>query len=170
MPMENNHLINNFVTVLMTIVLLVVSYFDVKTKKIKNYWSILNLALATILIIINNSFSIELFVLPLGILVVGFFLFAIKLMGAGDVKFLTTLILIIPLEHHHFFIQSFILSLLLYSIILFFVKLTIYRNDFKLYWRSGQHLLGVIFLIQKKEAFAPCILLAWIIYLVQIGK
>jgi len=167
--MENNQSLNFIFTILISFELLIVAYLDIKTKKIKNYWSVVNTLLAAILITVNSTFSLEIFKLPLIILVVGFMLFAIKLMGAGDVKFLTTMSLFIPIMHQNIFVQSFLVSLILYSIILFFIKLFIYQKDFKLYWKNHQLLMGVLFLIKKKEAFAPCIFLAWIIFLIQLG-
>lgn len=144
--------------------LVVVSYADVMYKKIKNIWSVLNIMmyLAFLLILPGEYFfSFSHWFYPLVFLFVGFFLFAVKIMGGGDAKFLATLFLLIP----HFFHDKFLL-LLLYSTV--FVGLTMFLYNcysgwatIKTAWahRDVKLVKGVF---GTRFTYAPVILIAWI--------
>lgn len=83
--------------------LLVVTYFDLKTKKISNYWSILNLGFFVILLLLfPHAYDLTwaTFKIPVIFFSVGYVLFVFKIMGAGDVKYLTSCLLLTPNSEH----------------------------------------------------------------------
>ena len=146
--------------------LCIVSYLDIKFRKIKNYWSILNIIIAILFFIIFPDlyvFKLETFGFPLVFLFVGFGLFLLKIMGGGDSKFLATFFLVIPLKVH----DEVFLHLLTATVtigLLFFV-INIIRNfegiveSFK-----NSDLKGVKNYFGKKFAYAPVILFSWVTY------
>ena len=144
--------------------LAVVSYADLLYKKIKNHWSVLNIVIFLVfLVILPNGYRFEYdhFVLPLIFLGVGFFLFVVKIMGAGDSKFLSTLFLLVPP-----FLQYEFLLLLLY-VTIFVGVLMLGLNGY-----NGRKILYEAFIYKDisrirsvfgtKFTYAPVILLAWI--------
>lgn len=144
--------------------LAVVSYADLLYKKIKNHWSILNICIFFVFIIIipgGYQLKFDHFVLPLIFLGVGFLLFVLKIMGAGDTKFLSTLFLLVPLN-----LQYQFLLLLLYVTIFVGVLMLIFNSY------TGRTILYNAFVnrdisrVKKvfgsKFTYAPVILLAWI--------
>ena len=91
------------VYIFLMIQLSVVSWLDIKYKKIANYWSLINIVTFVVVLFVfpdNYSFDWPTFQIPLGWIVVGIILFALKIMGAGDSKFLFSMFLLIPEEYH----------------------------------------------------------------------
>ena len=152
--------------IVLMIELLIVSYLDIKFRKIANIWSLFNLVLYTLCLFLFPdlfSFSFQTFFYPLVFLGVGFILFALKIMGGGDSKFLFTFFLLIPEPNHEQFFLKLIyltiavgLSLLAYNTIKNFdkLKVAIIRKDSKAF-RS---------VYGTKFAYAPLIALSWIIF------
>ena len=142
----------------------VVSYADLMYKKIKNIWSVLNILIYAVFIFLIPGayfFSFGHLFYPIVFLFVGFFLFAIKIMGGGDAKFLATLFLLIPTYFHDKF-----LLLLLYSTVFVGVTMFIYNcysnwSTIKLAWghRDIKLIKGVF---GTRFTYAPVILLGWI--------
>ena len=144
--------------------LIVVSYLDIKYKKIRNIWVMFNITLS----IIAYSFwrdlyvlSIDSFQISIAFIFVGFLLYMMKIMGGGDSKYLASLFLLIPLN----FQEKVFLALLITTVV---VGLIIFLKNIMV------NMKGIINAIKesnitelksyfgKKFAFAPVILLAWI--------
>jgi prepilin peptidase CpaA len=81
----------------------VVSYIDLKSRKISNFWPLLNLALFFLCLTLfpdQYVMSWTTFFFPLVFLMVGFILYLLKIMGPGDSKFLFSLYLLTPVHLH----------------------------------------------------------------------
>ena len=79
--------------------LLVVSWIDLKTRKISNRWPLLNVLIFVLLaVILPESYppGWELFRIPLLFFGAGYGLYLFGIMGAGDVKYMTSYLLLIP--------------------------------------------------------------------------
>jgi prepilin peptidase CpaA len=145
--------------------LLIVGYLDFNNKKIYNYWHVLNIIAFVIFLIIFPSeyrFIIPTFIYSLVFLVVGFGLFMLKIMGAGDSKFLFSFFLLVPLPYHDevflylLYSTVFVGSGMLISTVLHNykdIKYAIIVKDLK----SIKRIFG------RKFPFAPLILLSWIL-------
>tara|TARA_Y100000768_G_C23990649_1_gene692390 strand:- start:7276 stop:7773 length:498 start_codon:yes stop_codon:yes gene_type:complete len=144
--------------------LFIVSYLDIKFRKIKNYWSILNIILALIFFILFPElyqFKVEAFGFSFVFFLVGFFLFTLKIMGGGDSKFLATFFLIIPTRaHDEVFIH--LLSATVIIGIIFFVANIIQNFEGIVESFKNSDLKGVKNYFGKKFAYAPVILFSWI--------
>ena len=82
--------------------LFAVSILDLKTRQIKNFWSFLNLGLLVLFVLMfpdSYRFGYDHFIHSIVFFSIGFIFFIIKIMGAGDTKFLTTFFLLIPTDH-----------------------------------------------------------------------
>ena len=146
--------------------LVVVSWGDVKSKRIPNSWALLNGATFILLAVFwpaEYAFSPSTLIYPLGLLVVGFFLFALNIMGGGDSKFLATFFLLVPGSRHQ---QFFII--LLYGTILFSGALFCYHSLKNLralqtmLWTRSWHQFSKIY--GKKFSFSPTILFSWAVF------
>jgi len=141
-----------------------VSWGDIRTQKIPNFWSILNLACFVLFLVLwPQQYPLEwgTFLYSAVFLGVGFVLFLLRIMGGGDSKFLFSFFLLIPVM-----LQPRALILLLLSTILIggFLLLTNFiRNHEKIvaYVKSG-YIQGIKECFGTKFSFAPVILLAWI--------
>jgi len=131
-----------------SIELLIVTWFDFKTNKIKNFWAIINLGFFFIFLFIFPQyfkFSLLHFLWPSLMLLTGFVLYILKIMGAGDSKFIFSLMLIIPTEEH----TEYLLYLLCSTIVI--APIYLLHRKFQIgRWSGG------------KNIFAPVILLAWV--------
>ena len=144
--------------------LIFVAIIDIKTKKIWNMWSIVNIAffiLSFLLFSEQYKFGLSLFLFPLGVLVAGFILWMMKIMGAGDAKYLFTFFLLIPLSLH-----QTMLMLLAYSTILIGLGVMMYNitRKFTSFVFAVRTFDRVVFkmIFGTKFTYAPVILLAWI--------
>jgi len=144
--------------------LIAVSYLDILYKKISNYWPIMNIAFfLAFLIFMSDTYKVnfETFFYSIAFLGVGFFLYMIRVMGAGDSKFLFSFYIMVPSSFHE---SAFIC--LIYSVFLigggFFVK-NIFVNRQKIYNDvMTKNVVGIKMVFGKKFAFAPVILVSWI--------
>lgn len=142
-----------------------VSFIDLKTKKISNYWSILNVALSIGLYFLAPNFYVwswEVFIFPIGFIFIGFLLFLCHVMGAGDSKFLASLFLIIPLEWHMVFFSKLLVSTIVVGGILLGWKIMSEFFTLKAYFLS-RHWQGIRDVIKSNFSYAPVIFLAWLI-------
>lgn len=144
--------------------LLAVTYLDILYKKIANIWSILNITTFLIFtIIFSESYKINFhtFYFSLVFFVVGLFLFAIRIMGAGDSKYLVSFYLLVPVHLHEEAIISLLYSTCLVGGASFVYNLFINRE---LIAKSFQRRDLKMFRSQfgKKFAFAPVILISWV--------
>ena len=145
--------------------LVAVSYIDWKYKKISNFWSILNMLLFVVVLQVFPgvyALSWRSLIVSMSFLFVGFILFRLKIMGAGDSKFLFSLYLLIPES-----LQEDCFLYLTISTILIGVSLLIY-NTYKNADILDQAVKTKnIALIKKvygsRFSYAPVVLLSWVI-------
>ena len=152
--------------------LVIVSWIDIKIKKISNIWFIINLFLG----VFFHFFYPDVYhwewaslIFPIGWIVVGFILFVLKIMGAGDSKFLASLFLLVPLEHHAGMFEKVLYSTLVVGLCMLSFKIA---KDFKnikayalsMYWQGFKDS------IRSNFSFAPVVLLAWILLGVEQWK
>lgn len=143
--------------------LLVISYGDLRTKKIPNLWPILNMLLYVVLLLLfpqYYSFAWEVFVISFAFLFVGFILFLFKIMGAGDTKFLFTFFLLIPLSLQKIFFTHLLFATVIIGATFFLYNLL---KNAKRLWRAllSSDLQGVKSCFGTKFSYAPVILFAW---------
>lgn len=144
--------------------LIAVSWLDLKYRKIKNIWSILNIALAFICFLLFSDLYIlglKSFQYTFVFFLVGFFLFKLRIMGGGDSKFLSTFFLLVPfnLQDKVFF------NLLIVTIVIGLVML-IY-NTVKNWTKilasiKASDVQGVKSCFGTKFPYAPVILFTWV--------
>ncbi len=152
--------------------LIAVSYLDLKYRKIVNLWSLFNFVLYLFCLFLYPglfSFSFQTFFYPLVFLGVGFILYALKVMGGGDSKFLFTFFLLVPETYH----EQFFLKLI-YSTIVIGLGLLLY-NTFKNFDKlksalTRMDLKAVKGLYGTKFAYAPIIAISWVVFGWEIRK
>lgn len=161
-----------WVLVLVFLELCFVSWTDIRIKKISNWWFLVHLVLFVCLHFLDShtyELSFSTFIFPLGFLVLGFGLFWMGIMGAGDSKFLASLFLIVPSDLHLLLLQKLIYSTLIVGFLVLSFKIA---RDFKAirayalssYWR------GIVSSIRSRFSYAPVILLAWLIFGSEVWK
>ena len=144
-----------------------VSYLDLKYNKISNYWSVINLVIFIILFFIYPDFFIlqlSTFYFPVGILLAGFLLFGLNIMGAGDAKYLFTFYLLVPCVYHEALFYELVKMTVVVSLCLLVWKVlkSFSRVIMSVRSREFKPLAGIIF--GKKFAYAPVLFLAWIFF------
>ncbi len=145
--------------------LLVVGWIDFKTKKISNKWSFVNLLLGAIF---HSSFrslyplTWEIFIFPLGFIVIGFLLYLIGVMGAGDSKYLASLFLIIPLEYHLLFFRKLVICTILTGGILLVIRVFKERRQLKEFLYT-KYWSGITATVRSRFSYAPVVTLAWLL-------
>lgn len=144
-----------------------VSWIDLKTRKISNWWTIGNFAIFIVLCPLfpaSYPLSWQLFQYPLILLALGFALFALKIMGAGDAKYLFGYSLLVPPGLHEISASGLVYATILFGFPLLAVNAV--RNFDKIILaynlREWSLIKGVF---GKKFAYAPVILGAhlWLI-------
>lgn len=150
--------------------LLIVSTVDLKKKKISNYWFLINVILAVIFHFAMKDtfpFSAEIFIFPVGWILGGFLLFLLNVMGAGDSKYLASLFLMVPVEYHMVLFGKLVSSTIIVGIILLTMKII---KDFKVIkaYTLASYWAGVREAIKSRFSYAPVILLAWILFGVDV--
>jgi prepilin peptidase CpaA len=151
-----------------------VAWIDFKTSIISNYWFLVNIlafVLFSIFLPDVYVFSIKNFFLPLAFIFVGYMLFTLNIMGAGDSKYLFSLFILIPYESQDYMLYTLIYSTVVVGGMSFFIN--IYQNSKKLklaFENKNVELIKGIF--GKKFTYAPVILLSWIWfgYLVRVWE
>jgi prepilin peptidase CpaA len=155
---------NSSIYLFLLVELIVVSYIDLSIKKIHNVWPLINIALFVVLTLLlpeDYRFSIKTLFFSFAWIIVGFAFFLVKIMGAGDSKYLFSFYLLVP---HN--LQESAITCLLYSTIavggsLFLIN-TINNVDRLLIAYRLRDIGMVKGVFGKKFAFAPVILLSWI--------
>ena len=145
--------------------LFIVAGVDLKIKKISNLWILLNILLAFSFYIFSpdtHSLQIEQIYYPLGFIVIGFILFSLDIMGAGDSKYMASLFLILPYNLHSLFFEKLLLVTMTVGFFLLLYRVIVNRKEFKAYLMS-RHWKGIQALIKSRFSYAPVILLAWIL-------
>ena len=141
-----------------------VAFLDLKYRKIKNVWSVLNIIVAIALFAgfpNNYPLNIEMFQFALVFIVVGFALFMFKIMGGGDSKFLATFFLLVPLNFQE---QVFYYLLIITIIVglLFFINNIIVNHEKIFENMKERNIYGIKSCFGSKFAYAPVILITWI--------
>lgn len=117
----------SFILIFIILLLIKLSWTDIKSRIISN-----NIVLALLVCIIPFGFLLngELYIVPaLASLFIGFLLFLFNVIGAGDIKLITVLMLAIPPEQIlSFFVFTSFFGLLLIIIGWLFFKTSIKRN------------------------------------------
>ena len=149
---------------LIFIQLMVVAWVDFKTKKISNYWLIINAVASLVLHLTVPSLypaTWEVFLFPGGFIIIGFFLYLLHVMGAGDSKYRASLCLVIPLEYHLIFFSKLVLSTILVGLSLICIKIIQNAAKLKAYFIS-HYWVGIKQLMKSRFSYAPVIFLAWL--------
>lgn len=153
----------NVLFYLITFELLVVSIIDFRTKKISNYWTLLNLLLSICLYALGVfPFEFTALVFPISTIIVGFCLFLVHIMGAGDSKYLASLFLLLPWALQLKFFENVLLSTILVGGILLISKIIMSFKKLKGYALSF-YLKGILLEIRSHFSYAPVLLLAWLL-------
>ncbi len=129
--------------------LLVVSYFDLKYKIIKNEWAILNLVITLVMYIFFQDYRwmdfFENGMIPIICLFLGMIFFYVKIMGAGDSKYLFSFLFMHTKDIQSEIVFSILIAMMIIGIIIYVLKL-------------------FYFPLPNKIPFAPIILLGWLIW------
>ncbi len=160
---------NHYLFYAVSFQLILVAWFDLKKKTISNYWPVLNALTAIAVYLIFPQifeFSWAIFLFPVGYIVIGFLLFLMGIMGAGDSKYLASLFLVLPVQYHLPFFEKLLIATILIGGILLTFKIVMNFSKLKAYmW--AQYWKGLKETIRSKFSYAPVILLAWIFLGVQ---
>ena len=152
-----------FIYIPLLLQLLVVAVIDFRSKKISNYWIMLNMVIfAGLLIFMPDLYSLifDTFLLPVIFLIVGFILYLLKIMGAGDAKYLFSFFLLIPLNRQSLMLESLLYSVILVGLSLIIMTVARYAKEIMivLYTKNWKGLSGMF---GSKFPLAPVILIAW---------
>lgn len=153
-----------FVLISVFVELLVVAWIDFKEKKISNFWILLNIGMSIgFHLFLKTDFPLsgEILLFPLGWLVIGFFLFRLKIMGAGDSKFLASLFLLVPYQYHVPFFGKLVFATILVGSFLLLMNVAKNLSKISVYAKTG-YWAGIKEMIKSRFSYAPVILLAWI--------
>lgn len=148
--------------IFLLIQLFVVSFVDFKLKKIHNFWTLINIILFLGLFAFSYlSLSWSHFIIPLLIFISGYILYLGNIVGAGDVKYLFGLTLLLPPSEQLFFIEYLAYSTLVVASFLFISSVLLNFSRLKV------SLITFDFVALKsyfgaKFSFAPVILVAWL--------
>ena len=144
--------------------LLAISWLDLKNRKISNLWPLANILIFILFAAFYPglySLEWELFRIPLLFFGLGYGLYLFGIMGAGDVKYLTTYFLLIPPIFH----QTAFFCLLYTTMIVGFVLLVLRgaKNFDKIILvallREGKFFKGIW---GEKVAYSPIVLVSYV--------
>lgn len=144
--------------------LLVVSYIDVRTKKISNLWSISHIVIFLGIMAYTQEYpSGSHFIFPVGMIVAGFVLFVFHIMGAGDSKYIASIFLLTPTPLHMLFMEKLLTVTILVGTLLIMLKYFKNAAKIKAYLMTF-YLKAVQSEIHSRISFAPVILVSWILF------
>lgn len=143
--------------------LLVVAYIDFKTRKISNFWFLVNFLFFCLLTFIFPKlylWQLSTLLFPLAFLVVGFSLFVMNIMGGGDSKYLSSFYLLVPSGF-----QERVFLYLLYTTVIVGSSMLLF-NVLKNFDRivvmvKLRDLSGIKKIFGQKFTYAPVIFIAW---------
>jgi prepilin peptidase CpaA len=152
--------------------LFVVSYTDLKIKKIPNIWPLSNLFVFFILFFLFPGLfelSWRTLFYPTVFFFVGLFFFSIKIVGAGDSKYLVSLFLLVPLNFQEVALASLVEITFITGVVSFFINtIKNFKKIFRAFKEKKINLIKECY--GKKFPFAPVILGSWIIFGWKIQK
>ncbi len=155
---------NLYLYLILLLELFVVSFIDVRVKKISNLWSIAHILIfAGMSIYSGTSPEITHFIFPLGMIVTGFVLFVFHIMGAGDSKYLASLFLLIPTPLHIHFMEKLLTVTIFVGTILLMMKFVKSAAKIKAYLTTF-YFKALRAEIHSRFSYAPVILVAWILF------
>ena len=144
--------------------LLIITYLDIRYRKIPNQYIILNIILYFFFISIfkgHYSFTFGHYIYSIMFIALGFifFLHPLKIMAGGDSKLLASLFLLVPT----YFQDLFLLNLLWVTILVtsFFIILNIFENLSNIIEHIRRKNYSKIYAFGMKIPFTPVILLSW---------
>ncbi len=152
--------------------LFIVAWVDIRSRRISNGWALANICIAPVLYFIAAPFyplSWEALIFPLGFIVIGFLLYLLKIMGAGDSKFLASLFLLVPLEYHLPLFEKLVVSTAITGALLIIYRSFLNRGSLRAYVLTGQW-AGVRQVLRSRFSYAPVIALAWILWGLNLWK
>jgi len=153
-----------YVFLFLLIELSFVTYQDLRWKKIYNIWPLINLVFAISCYLFFPDlyhWSWEVLFFPFSVFIIGFILFLTGVVGAGDSKFIISLLCLIPVEFHLPYIENLFLSTILVGGIFFTSKIIQNWTQIFLYLQLRQ-VKNILNTVRSSFSFAPVILLAWI--------
>lgn len=161
---------NLIVAVYISLQISVVAWFDFKTLKISNLWSILNFVLYLLCPLILPelySYQLSTWFIPVLFIIVGFVLFKLNIMGAGDSKYLFSLFLLIPPQHHDLMLLVLLQLTCGVGVIMLSWRIISKWEEFKLIFVSGVGSFKSI--MGSRFTYAPVIMLSWFWFLYEVG-
>ena len=149
---------------LMSMELTVVSWGDVRTQKIPNFWSLFNLVVFIVLLFILPKIYVfrgDTFLYSVVFLLVGFLLFLMRIMGGGDSKFLCTFFLLIPAALQPIALVNLLVSTVLIGGFMFLTNMVKHHEKIVAALKV-KNMQAVRECFGTKFSFAPVVLLAWL--------
>lgn len=144
--------------------LVLVSFIDVRTKKISNLWSLLHIVIFAGMCLYAGEFpELAHFIFPLGMVVAGFILFVFHIMGAGDSKYLASIFLLTPTQLHMPFMEKLLMVTIFVGSILLLMRFVKSAAKIKAYLRTF-YFKALRAEIHSRFSYAPVILVAWILF------
>ncbi|MBT4790632.1 MAG: hypothetical protein HON90_03595 [Halobacteriovoraceae bacterium] len=141
-----------------------VAYIDIKHRKIKNIWSIVNFLVAVLLFTTRSEiypFQLDSFLFTFACVAAGFLLFLLKIMGGGDSKYLASFFLLIPLSlQDEVFYYLLIITIIIGLFMLLKNSISNYEKIIQSF--KEKDIQGVKSCFGTKFAYAPVILVTWI--------
>lgn len=143
-----------------------VSKMDMKDKFISNWWCLLHLIFYSLILLIPNGgleFSWSHFFIPLQVLFFCFFLFALNIMGGGDAKYLSTLLILIPKIQQKILLENLLKEIICGVVIYWCVTLiSIIMKD-----KNERKKIIIREKLFGKIPFAPFIFVAFLLIFIQ---
>ena len=100
-------------------------------------------------------------IFPVGFIVVGFLLFLINIMGAGDSKFLASLFLVVPLKYHQDLFERIVLTTVVIGIVSLVINLLKEKQKIQAF-AINRHWKGAFQAMKSRFSYAPVIFIAWL--------
>ncbi len=150
--------------------LVAVAWIDFRTKKISNHWTLFNLISFVGLVAFSplHHLNLHTFIYPVLILLTGFVLFTLNVMGGGDAKYISTLFLLIPQQWHAAFLERLVISTCLIACMLIIVNIS--RNYSKVIKEVQlRNLKGLSSCFGTRFSYAPVVLFAWLWFAAEIN-
>jgi prepilin peptidase CpaA len=142
--------------------LLLISWIDLKTKRIYHLWPIFNFFLGLGLLVGGvHPLAYQHFYFPLGMLIIGFIFFLFRIMGGGDSKYLASLFFITPFEYHYLLFEKLVLVTMIVGSLLLMMTVVRQGARIKAYF-VGMYWQGFKDIIKSRFSYAPVILIAWL--------
>lgn len=144
--------------------LLLVAWIDIRKARISNYWFLVNFFLAVLFYVIPGNeyiWSWDVLLFPVGFIVVGFLLFLVKVMGAGDSKYLASLFLLVPLKYHYGLFEKIVITTILLGFISLIMNLIKEKKKVQAF-AVNRYWKGAFEAMKSRFSYAPVILIAWI--------